>query len=121
MVALRQGRTARVHVQLPRVDALHGYRAAAAAAWPRHRHARFRGRRRRRRRQRWQGPRSWSNGKPAADGRVEQTQPNIFSADETADVGIDNQTPVAQGIGIGAETRFTGRNNKITLEVGSVK
>ena len=57
------------------------------------------------------------NGKPVAEGRVEKTQPNIFSADETADVGIDNQTPVAQGIGIGAETRFTGRINKVTLEV----
>ena len=57
------------------------------------------------------------NGKPVAEGRVEKTQPNIFSADETADVGIDNQTPVAEGIGIGADTRFTGRINKITLEV----
>ena len=42
------------------------------------------------------------NGKAVAEGRVEKTQPNIFSADETADVGIDNQTPVAEGIGIGA-------------------
>ena len=43
--------------------------------------------------------------------------PNIFSADATADVGIDNQTPVAEGIGIGQDTRFTGRINTITLEV----
>ncbi len=57
------------------------------------------------------------NGKSVAEGRVEKTQPNIFSADETADVGIDNQTPVAEGIGIGPETRFTGTINKITLEV----
>jgi arylsulfatase len=57
------------------------------------------------------------NGKSVAEGRVEKTQPNIFSADETADVGIDNQTPVAEGIGIGTETRFTGNINKITLEV----
>ena len=57
------------------------------------------------------------NGKAVAEGRVERTQPNIFSADETADVGIDNQTPVAQGIGIGPETRFTGKINKVTLEV----
>jgi arylsulfatase A-like enzyme len=57
------------------------------------------------------------NGKPVAEGRVEKTQPNIFSADETADVGIDNQTPVANGIGIGPETKFTGRINKVTLEV----
>jgi arylsulfatase A-like enzyme len=57
------------------------------------------------------------NGTAVAEGRVGKTQPNIFSADETADVGIDNQTPVAEGIGIGADTRFTGRINKITLEV----
>ncbi len=57
------------------------------------------------------------NGKAVADGRVEKTQPNIFSADETADVGIDNQTPVAVGIGIGPETRFTGKIEKVTLEV----
>ncbi len=57
------------------------------------------------------------NGKPVAEGRVEKTQPNIFSADETADVGIDNQTPVAEGIGIGPETKFTGKINKVTLEV----
>ena len=61
------------------------------------------------------------NGKAVAEGRVEQTQPNIFSADETADVGIDNQTPVAEGIGIGPETRFTGTITKITLEVSSGK
>ena len=58
------------------------------------------------------------NGKPAAEGRVEKTQPNIFSTDETADVGIDNQTPVTEGIGAGPETRFSG---KITLEVSPVK
>ena len=61
------------------------------------------------------------NGKSVAEGRVETTQPNIFSADETADVGIDNQTPVAEGIGIGPETRFTGKIDKITLEVSPVK
>ena len=57
------------------------------------------------------------NGKAVAEGRVEKTQPNIFSADETADVGIDNQTPVALGIGIGADTRFTGKIEEITVEV----
>jgi arylsulfatase len=58
------------------------------------------------------------NGKAVAEGRVEKTQPNIFSADETADVGIDNQTPVAEGIGIGPDTQFTGTINKVTLDVG---
>jgi len=37
------------------------------------------------------------NGKSVAEGRIEKTQPNVFSADETADVGIDNLTPVAEG------------------------
>ncbi|MDA1373066.1 MAG: hypothetical protein O2971_20265, partial [Proteobacteria bacterium] len=60
------------------------------------------------------------NGKPVAEGRVERTQPNIFSADETADVGLDNQTPVAEGIGIGAETRFSGKINQVTLQVKPV-
>ena len=58
------------------------------------------------------------NGKAVADGRVEKTQPNIFSADETADVGLDNQTPVAEGIGYGPEeTRFTGKINEVIVAV----
>jgi arylsulfatase A-like enzyme len=58
------------------------------------------------------------NDKAVGDGRVEKTQPNIFSADETADVGLDNQTPVAEGIGYGPEeTRFTGKINKVTVAV----
>ena len=49
------------------------------------------------------------NGNKVGEGRVEMTQPMVFSADETADVGLDNQTPVAVGIGVGRdETRFTG-------------
>jgi arylsulfatase A-like enzyme len=57
------------------------------------------------------------NGTTVAEGRVEKTQPNIFSADETADVGIDNQTPVALGIGIGPDTRFGGKIEEVTLDV----
>ena len=41
------------------------------------------------------------NGQQVAKGRIDKTQPYMFSADETADVGLDNQTPVAEGIGIG--------------------
>ena len=56
--------------------------------------------------------------KAVADARVEKTQPNIFSADETADVGLDNQTPVALGIGYGPEeTRFTGKIDKVIVEL----
>jgi arylsulfatase len=58
------------------------------------------------------------NGKKVAEGRIDRTQPNIFSADETADVGLDNQTPVAEGVGYGPEeTKFTGKISKVTLEV----
>lgn len=58
------------------------------------------------------------NGKEVAQGRVDKTQPLIFSADETADVGLDNQTPVAEDLGVGREkTRFTGTIKKITLDV----
>lgn len=58
------------------------------------------------------------NGNKVADGRIEKTQGFIFSADETADVGLDNQTPVAKGIGYGPEeTKFTGKIHKIIIEV----
>jgi len=62
------------------------------------------------------------DGKTVAEGRVEKTQPLVFSADETADVGLDNQTPVAEDIGIGRdETRFSGEIHKIILAVKDVK
>jgi arylsulfatase A-like enzyme len=58
------------------------------------------------------------NGEQVASGRIQKTQPLLFSADETADVGLDNQTPVAEGIGIGRdETRFTGKIIKVTVDV----
>lgn len=58
------------------------------------------------------------DGEVVGEGRVEKTQPLIFSADETADVGLDNQTPVAEGIGVGPiATRFSGTIDKILLEV----
>ncbi len=62
------------------------------------------------------------DGKAVAEGRVEKTQPLVFSADETADVGLDNQTPVVDGIGIGREeTKFTGIIHKIIVEVKDEK
>ena len=62
------------------------------------------------------------NGQEFASGRIGKTQPLLFSADETADVGLDNQTPVVEGIGIGREeTRFTGQINKVTVDVSQVK
>jgi arylsulfatase len=60
------------------------------------------------------------DGKSVANGRIEKTQPNIFSADETADVGLDNQTPVAvnENIGYGpVETKFTGSIKKVIIDI----
>jgi arylsulfatase len=57
------------------------------------------------------------NGEKVAEGRIERTQPMVFSADETADVGIDLATPVVEVIGAEAKSRFTGRIPKVTIEV----
>ena len=57
------------------------------------------------------------NDRKVAEGRIERTQPMIFSADETADVGIDLATPVVETIGSEARSRFTGRIPKVTIEV----
>jgi arylsulfatase len=57
------------------------------------------------------------NDEKVAEGRIEHTQPGIFSADETADVGVDLGTPVVEAIGSEAKSRFTGRIPKITVEV----
>jgi len=41
----------------------------------------------------------------------------MFSADETADVGIDLGTPVVEAVGAESESRFTGHIPKLTIEV----
>jgi arylsulfatase len=55
------------------------------------------------------------NDRKVAEGRIERTQPVIFSADETADVGIDLATPVVERIGSESASRFTGRIAKVTV------
>jgi len=57
------------------------------------------------------------NNRKVGEGRIERTQPMIFSADETADVGIDLATPVVADIGAGRNSRFTGRIPELTVEV----
>jgi arylsulfatase len=57
------------------------------------------------------------NDVKVGEGRIERTQPMVFSADETADVGIDLATPVVETIGSEAESRFTGRIPSVTVEV----
>lgn len=60
------------------------------------------------------------NNEPVANGRIPATQSGIFSADETADVGIDLGTPVVEAIGSEARSRFNGRIPKVTVEVRDV-
>jgi arylsulfatase len=57
------------------------------------------------------------NGEQVAEGRIARTQPTIFSADETADVGIDLATPVVETIGSEARSRFNGRIPKVVVEI----
>jgi arylsulfatase len=57
------------------------------------------------------------DGEKMAEGRIEHTQPMIFSADETADVGIDLATPVVETIGSERKSRFTGHIPRVTVEV----
>ena len=61
------------------------------------------------------------NGRKVAEGRIEHTQAMIFSADETADVGIDLGTPVVESIGSEAKSKFTGKIPKIVIEVKEMK
>jgi len=56
------------------------------------------------------------NGQKVAQGRVTNTNPVLFSADEAADVGIDEGTPVTEAY-TAAGSRFTGRIRKVTVEV----
>jgi arylsulfatase A-like enzyme len=53
------------------------------------------------------------DGKKVAEGRIERTQPGIFSVDDLADVGIDEGTPVTD---YGASSKFNGKLNKVTIE-----
>jgi arylsulfatase len=60
------------------------------------------------------------NGKQVAQGRIARTQPIFFSADDTADVGIDLGTPVVESVGAEKKSRFTGRIPKLVIEVRDV-
>jgi arylsulfatase len=58
------------------------------------------------------------NGTKAAEGRIVQTQANVFSADDGADVGMDEGTPVTEAYQVPAA--FTGVIDKVTIEVKPV-
>jgi arylsulfatase len=56
------------------------------------------------------------NDKQVARGRIEHTQAGIFSADETADVGVDDATPVSDAYKAW-DNAFTGKIMKVTVDV----
>jgi len=57
------------------------------------------------------------NGEKVAEGRIEGTHAFIFSPDEGADVGLDGETPVVEDYGVPAPHRFTGKIDKVTVDV----
>lgn len=58
------------------------------------------------------------NGTLVAEGRVEKSVPAVFSADETADVGKDDATQVADKVFADVEeSKFTGYVNKVTISI----
>ncbi len=60
----------------------------------------------------------YHDGTAVGKGRVEQTQPMIFSADETTDVGREAGTPVTADYTTEG-SRFTGRVRWVQIDLGS--
>ena len=60
------------------------------------------------------------NGEKAAEGRIEHTQCCFFSADETADVGRDDATPVTEDYNEG-DNKFTGKIHTVTINLKETK
>ena len=56
------------------------------------------------------------DGKKAGDGRLEHTQPMIFSADETTDVGADGATPVSDDYGP-KDSGFNGEVRWVQIDI----
>ena len=59
------------------------------------------------------------DGKSVATGRIEQTQCCVFSADEGADVGVDEGTPVTEDYQV--PFAFTGTIDDVTIELQEPK
>ncbi len=57
------------------------------------------------------------DGKQVGQGRINRTQSGIFSADETADVGIDLATPVVETMGAEHKSKFNGKIPKVMVEI----
>jgi arylsulfatase A-like enzyme len=60
------------------------------------------------------------NGQKVAEGRIEHTQCCFFSADEGADVGMDDATPVTEDYKE-HDNKFTGKINSVTIDLKEMK
>ncbi|MDF2561127.1 MAG: arylsulfatase [Microbacterium sp.] len=58
------------------------------------------------------------DGTPVGTGRVDVTQPMVFSADETTDIGYESGTPVSDDY-TPQTSRFRGRINWVQIDLGS--
>lgn len=58
---------------------------------------------------------SWKSNTAIASGRIDRTQCCVFSADEGADVGADNDTPVTEAYKV--PFKFSGKIDKVTIEL----
>jgi hypothetical protein len=56
------------------------------------------------------------DGEKVGEGRVDATQPMLFSPDETTDVGTDSATPVSDDYG-SKDSAFTGRVRWVQIDV----
>jgi arylsulfatase len=59
------------------------------------------------------------NGEKVGSGRIERTQPAMFSGDETAGVGVDDATPVSTDYKE-RDNAFTGKILKVTVDVKAI-
>jgi arylsulfatase len=57
------------------------------------------------------------DGKEVGNGRIEQTQPLVFSADETADIGCETGTTVSPDY-TAHTSRFSGKINWVRIDIG---
>jgi arylsulfatase len=62
------------------------------------------------------------DGEKVAEGRVDKTEPLMYSADETADVGVDEATQVADKVFKDVhDSEFTGHVTKVTISIPESK
>lgn len=59
----------------------------------------------------------YHDGTAVGSGRVEETQPMVFSADETTDIGYESGTPVTDDYTV-ETSRFTGKIDWVQIDLG---